>query len=214
MSIRVLLVEDHELVRSGIQTMLEKDPGVEVVGGAANGAEGVEMTRRFRPDIVLMDIQMPILNGIDATKQILRELPNTKVIMLTMHNAETHDLQALNAGAVGYVHKNTNPDDLLRAVHAVANGDPYLSPQSTRRVLSELQGAGNKGQSSAKSESLTEREIDLLRYLARGLSSKEMAGELSLSNARVRTLLSELYAKLGVNGKAQAAAYAVEKKLI
>jgi DNA-binding NarL/FixJ family response regulator len=215
MNVRVLLVEDHELVRSGIKTMLEKDPRVEVVGDAANGAEGVEMTRRLRPDIiVLMDIEMPVLNGIEATRQIVREVPETKVIMLTMHDAETHDLQALNAGAVGYVHKNTNPDDLLRAVHTVAKGDPYLSPQSTRRVLSKLQGAGSNGQRSTSSASLTEREKALLGYLARGLSGKEIARELSLSDARVRTVLSELYAKIGVNGKAQAAAYAVEHKLI
>jgi DNA-binding NarL/FixJ family response regulator len=214
MNVRVLLVEDHELVRSGIKTMLEKDPRVEVVGDAANGAEGVEMTRRLRPDIVLMDIEMPILNGIEATRQIVRVVPETKVIMLTMHDAETHDLQALNAGAVGYVHKNTNPDDLLRAVHTVAKGDPYLSPQSTRRMLSEWQGAAGKGQSSNRGDSLTERERDLLRCLVQGLSSKQIAGELSLSDPRVRALLSDLYSKLGVNGKAQAAAYAVEHRLI
>jgi DNA-binding NarL/FixJ family response regulator len=115
---------------------------------------------------------------------------------------------------VGYLNKNANPDELLRAVHTVAKGDPYLSPQSTRRVLSELQAAGNNGQHSTNSELLTEREKALLRYLARGLSGKEIAQELSLSDARVRALLSELYAKLEVNGKAQAAAYAVEHKLI
>ena len=202
------------MVRKSIRNMLEKDPRLEVVGDVANGAEGVEMTRRFRPDIVLMDIEMPVLNGIEATKQIMREVPGTKVIMLTMYDEETHDLQAYSAGAVGYVHKNADPDDLLLAVHSVAMGHLHLSPQSTRRVLNELQGAGHNGQSSTSSEALTEREKALLSYLTAGLSGKEIAGELGLSEGRVRTLLSKLYAKIGVNGQAPAAAYAVEKKLI
>ncbi len=214
MNVRVLLVEDHELVRSGIQTMLERDPRVEVVGGAANGAEGIEMARRFRPDIVLMDIQMPILNGIDATRQIVRELPNTKVIMLTMHDAETHDLQALNAGAVGYLHKNTNPDDLLRAVHTVAKGDPYLSPESTRRLITSVQTTGTSGRKPGNGDALTEREIELLRYLAKGLKTKQIATEVGLSESHVRSQLSNAYAKLEVSGAAQAVAHAVEKKLI
>jgi DNA-binding NarL/FixJ family response regulator len=213
MSVRVLLVDDHALVRSGLQTTLEKDSRVQVIGGAANGAEGVEMARALRPDIVLMDIQMPVLNGIEATKQIVREIPETRVIMLTMYQEENQELAALRVGALGYVHKDSNPEDLLRAVHAVAQGDPFLSPQSTRRVLSELRAAGDTGQPSNTGDSITARETALLHCLARGLSSKEIARELSLSDPRVRTLLSDLYAKIGVNGRAQAAAYAVKHKL-
>lgn len=214
MSVRVLLVEDHELVRSGLKTTLEKDSRVQVVGGAANGAEAVELARELRPDIILMDIQMPVLNGIEATRQIVREVPGAKVIMLTMYLEPDQEIAALRVGALGYVRKDSNPDDLLLAVHTVARGDPYLSSQSTRQVLSEWQGAWDTGQHSTNSESLTEREKALLRYLARGLSSKEIAFELSLSAPRVRTLLSDLYAKVGVNGRAQAAAYAVEHRLI
>ena len=138
MKVRVLLVEDHQLVRSGIQTMLEKDPNVQVVGGAGDGAQGVELAYELRPDVVLMDLTLPVLDGIEATRQIVRELPDTKVIVLTAHDPETNDVQAVNAGAVGYLHKNTNPEELLKALHTVANGDPFLSPASTRRVLNQL----------------------------------------------------------------------------
>jgi DNA-binding NarL/FixJ family response regulator len=214
MSIRILLVDDHTLVRSGLQTTLEKDPEVQVVGEAANGAEGVEMARRLRPDIVLMDIQMPVLNGIEATRQIVREMPEIKVIMLTMYEEENQELAALRVGALGYVHKDSNPADLLKAVHVVAGGDAFLTPQSTRRMLTTLHsGSGNMAASSDR-DALTAREIELLRYLAKGLSSKQMAQELSLSDSHVRNLLSALYIKVGANGRAQAAAYAVEMKLL
>ena len=155
---------------------------------------------------------LPLLALVYSLLTLVR--PGTKVIMLTMHEEETHDLQAYSAGAVGYVPKNADPDDLLLAVHSVAMGHLHLSPQSTLRVLNELQSAGHNGQSSTNSDSQTEREKALLRYLAAGLSGKEIAGELRLSEGRVRTLLAKLYAKIGVNGQAQAAAYAVEHKLV
>ena len=214
MIIRIILVDDHTLVRSGLKTTLEKDPDVQVVGEAANGAEGVELARRLRPDIVLMDIQMPILNGIEATRQIVHEMPEIKVIMLTMYKEENQELSALRVGALGYVNKDSNPADLLNAVHVVANGDAFLTPQSTRRMLNTLQSSRGNVDAPPDREFLTEREIELLRYLAKGFSSKQIAHELSLSNSHVRNLLSALYVKLGVNGRAQATAYAVEMKLI
>lgn len=187
---------------------------MQVVGEAANGAEGIELARQLHPDIILMDIQMPILNGIEATKQIVSEMPDIKVIMLTMFQEENQELSALRVGALGYVNKDSNPADLLRAVHLVANGDAFLTPQATRRMLSTFQSRQLHIEAPPDHVILEEREIELLRYLARGLSSKQIAQELSLSDSYVRNLLSALYVKLEVNGRAQAAAHAVEMKLI
>jgi DNA-binding NarL/FixJ family response regulator len=159
-----------------------------------------------------MDITLPVLDGIEATRQIVRELPDTKVIVLTAHDPETNDVQAVSAGAMGYLHKNTDPEELLKAVHTVANGELFLSPASTRRVLNKLHH-GENGQASPDGVRLTERDKKLLRWLAQGLQDKEIAQELLLSESRVRNLLSALYAKLRVRGRAQAAAYAVEHKL-
>lgn len=215
MSVRVLLVDDHEYLRLGLHTALRKDSRVQVVGEAADGAEGVEMARQLRPDVVLMDIQMPVLNGIEATRQIVREMPDTKVIMLTMHKEENQELAALRVGALGYLHKDSEPADLLRAIHTVANGAAFLTPQSVHRVLSKLQSVENNvvSEELEPSISLSKREIELLGLLGRGLSNKEIAQQLSLSESRVRNQLSDLYQKIQVSGRAQAAVYAVEQRL-
>lgn len=216
MSVRVLLVDDHQLVRLGLRTAISRDTTIQVVGEAVDGAEGVEMTRQFCPDVVLMDIQMPVLNGIEATRQIAHEMPEVKVIMLTMYNEGKLPMEALRAGAVGYLHKDDDPAMLLQAIHKVAEGEGFLTPMLARQVLAKL----HRSQEDAISQTteavilLTEREIELLRLVSAGSINKQIAQQLSLSEFSVRNQLSELYQKIQVKSRAQAAAYAVERKLI
>lgn len=216
MSIRVLLVDDHQLMRVGLHTMIGRDPGIQIVGEAADGATGVELARRLRPDVVLMDIQLPGLNGVEATRRIVRELPDVKVIMLTMYREENQALEALRVGAMGYLHKDADPVELRDAIRAVAAGQAVLTPHLAARVLVTLhriEGNDHVQAASAGAE-LTEREIILLRAVAQGLSNKQIADQLVLSESRVRNQLSEIYRKIQVADRTQAAMYAVEKGLV
>lgn len=216
MSVRVLLVDDHQLVRLGLRTAISRDSTMQVIGEATDGAEGVEMARRLRPDVVLMDIQMPVLNGIEATRQITQELPDVKVLILTMYNEGNLPMEALGAGAVGYLHKDDDPAMLLQAIHKVAEGEGFLTPLLARQVLAKLHRnqQGTISQTTEAEILLTEREIELLRLVAAGLINKQIAQQLSLSEFSVRNQLSELYQKIQVKSRAQAAAYAVERRLI
>ena len=216
MSIRVLLVDDHRLTRLGLQTALGRDPGIDVVGEAADGAIAVELARQLRPDVVLMDIQLPGLNGVDATRRIVQELPEVKVIMLTMYREEQQAVEALRVGAMGYLHKDADPDELLDAIRTVAIGQAVMTPELATRVLSALQKM--EGQELAQAEAagakLSEREVILLRLVAQGLSNKDIAKNVGVSESRVRNQLSEIYRKIQVQDRTQAALYAVEKGLL
>ncbi len=216
MSIRILLVDDHKLIRLGLQTALSRDPGIQIVGEAVDGATAIELARRLRPDVVLMDIQLPGLNGVEATRRIVRELPDVKVIMLTMYREELQALEALRVGAMGYLHKDADPDELLDAIRTVAAGQAVLTPQLAARVLITLQKTEWQDHEQAESTgvTLTEREVTLLRSVAQGLSNKEIAGHLGISESRVRNQLSEIYRKIQVADRTQAAVYAVEKGLL
>lgn len=216
MSIRVLLVDDHKLTRLGLQTALSRDQGIQVVGEAVDGATAVELARQLRPDVVLMDIQLPGLNGVEATRRIVQELPDVKVIMLTMYREEQQAVEALRVGAMGYLHKDADPDELLDAIRTVAAGQAVMTPELATRVLGTLQRM--QGQDLAQAEpagaKLSEREGTLLRLVAQGLSNKEIAGRIGISDSRVRNQLSEIYRKIQVQDRTQAAMYAVEKGLL
>ena len=216
MSIRVLLADDHQMLRVGISTLIRQDPGIQIVGEAADGATAVELARRLQPDVVLMDIQMPGLNGVEAARRIVREMSTVKVIMLTMYTEENQGLEALRVGAMGYLHKDANAAELLDTIHSVAAGEAVLSRQLATRLLATLRTTeGNDHvQAGTVGTHLTEREIILLRAVAQGRTNKEIAEQLSLSESRVRNQLSEIYRKIQVGGRSQAAAYAVEKGLL
>lgn len=216
MSIRVLIVDDHQVLRVGLRTLLQRDPHIQIVGEAGDGAEAVESSRRLQPDVVLMDIQLPGLNGVEATRRIVREMSSVKVIMLTMYREENQALEALRVGAMGYLNKDADPDVLLEAIHSVAAGDAVLTPQLAARVLSSFHSFAGYDQVRAETagSELTEREILLLRAVARGLSNKEIAAELRLSASRVRNQLSDIYRKIQVADRTQAAMYAVERGLV
>lgn len=216
MSIRVLLVDDHQALRVGITTMIRHDPDIEIVGEAEYGATAVELARRLQPDVVLMDIQMPGLNGVEATRRIVREMPGVKVIMLTMYQEENQGLEALRVGAMAYLCKTAKRDELLDTIRTVAAGEAVISRPLATRLLTTLRDPAehDHAQAALAGVQLTEREIILLRAVAQGRTNKEIAEQLSLSESRIRNQLSETYRKIQVGGRTQAAAYAVEKGLV
>ncbi|MBF6611572.1 MAG: response regulator transcription factor [Chloroflexi bacterium] len=216
MSIRVLLVDDHQLTRLGLKTALSRDQDIQIVGEAADGATAVELTRQLRPDVVLMDIQLPGLNGVQATGRIVQELPDVKVIMLTMYQEEQLTVEALRMGAKGYLHKDADPDELLDTIKTVAAGQAVMTRELATRMLSELQRLQGQEltQSELAGEKLTEREVILLRLVAQGRSNKEISTRVGISESRVRNQLSEIYRKIQVQDRTQAAMYAVEKGLL
>lgn len=207
MSIRILLVDDHTVVRQGLRMFLSLDTELEVIGEAADGVEAIEQAHRLRPDVVLMDLLMPRMDGIAATAVIRRELPDTEVIALTSVLEDEKVIGAIKAGAIGYLLKDTQADELCRAIKAAAAGQVQLSPQAAARLMREVRAPESP-------EPLTERETEVLRLLAQGLSNKEIAQALTIGEKTVKTHVSNILAKLNVPSRTQAALYAVRIGLV
>jgi DNA-binding NarL/FixJ family response regulator len=202
MSIRILLVDDHTVVRQGLRMFLALEPELEVVGEAADGAEAVRLAHALHPDVVLMDLLMPVMDGITAIGILRRELPDTEVIALTSVLEDEKVIGAVRAGAIGYLLKDTQGEELCRAIKAAAAGQVQLSPQAAARLMREVKAPESP-------EALTEREVDVLRLLARGKSNKEIAQALTIGEKTVKTHVSNILAKLGVPSRTQAALHAV-----
>lgn len=213
--ISVLLVDDQQLIRTGLRLILEAEGDLKVVGEAGTGLEAIEVVRRHRPDVVLMDIRMPEMDGIAATSEIFRlEIP-TKIIMVTTFDPDEYVYDALLAGASGFLLKDTPADDLVAAVRIVAGGDAVLSPQVTRRLIEQV----NARQSSPRPPSrsinhLTEREREVLLLMGRGLANSEIAEALFVSETTVKTHVSHVLAKLGLRDRVQAVVFAYENGLV
>jgi NarL family two-component system response regulator LiaR len=207
MGIRILIVDDHGVVRQGLRMYLTLDPELEVVGEATNGAEALRMARELTPDIVLMDLLMPVMDGIAATEVIRRELPEVEVIALTSVLEDSAIYGAMRAGAIGYLLKDTQADELCRAIKAAAAGQVQMSPSVAARLLREVPAPQDP-------EPLTERETEVLRHLAQGQSNKEIAAALVIAEKTVRTHVSNILAKLGVVSRTQAALHAVRSGLV
>jgi DNA-binding NarL/FixJ family response regulator len=211
--IRILLVDDHAVVRQGLKMFLGLDPDLEVVGEAENGEEAVRLTGQLNPDVVLMDLLMPRMDGLQAIAQIRGELPDVEVIALTSVMEENSGasgsaiIAAVRAGAIGYLMKDTEAEALCQAIRAAAAGQVQLSPQAAARLVREVRAPGNP-------ESLTQRETDTLRLMAQGLANKEIARALEISETTVKTHVSNILAKLGVPSRTQAALYAVRVGLV
>ena len=201
MPIRVLIADDHDVVRQGLRTYLELDPELEVVGEAADGREAVHLAHRLRPNVVLMDLLMPELDGVAATQIIRSELPETEVVALTSVLEDASVVGAVRAGAIGYLLKDTKAQELRHAIKSAAAGQVQLAPQAAARLMREVSAP-------ERPETLSEREVDVLRLLARGLANKEIAGELSIAEKTVKTHVSSILGKLGVQSRTQAALYA------
>jgi DNA-binding NarL/FixJ family response regulator len=207
MPIRILLVDDHSVVRKGLRMFLSLDPELEVVGEARDGAEAVRMAHELQPDVVLMDLLMPVMDGIQATAMIRRELPDTEVLALTSVLDDSSVVGAVRAGAIGYILKDTEADELRRAIKAAAAGQVQLAPQAAERLLREVR-------TPESPEALTERETDVLRLVAKGRANKEIAHELNIGEKTVKSHVSSILAKLNVPSRTQAALYAVRIGLV
>ena len=216
--IRILLVDDQALVRAGFRMILEAEPEMEVVGEAANGREAVDQVRALRPDVVLMDIRMPELDGLEATRRIIDDAgdESPKILMLTTFDLDEYVYEALRAGASGFLLKDTPPEQLVTAIEVVAQGDALLSPSVTRRVISEfVKGTGPKPDAQfPRLQELTARELEVLALISRGLSNAEIAAELFVSATTVKTHVARILMKLGLRDRVQAVVFAYEAGVV
>jgi len=203
MTIRILITDDHLVVRQGLRMFLSEDTGIEVVGEAGDGAEAVRLAHELKPDIVLMDMLMPVMDGIAATAKIRSELPDTEVIAITSVLEDDAVVGAVKAGAIGYLLKDAEPDELRTAIKAAAAGQVHLTPKAAARLMREVRAPDNP-------QSLTEREIDVLRLLAGGKANKEIAAALTIGEQTVKTHVSNILMKLGVQSRTQAALHAAQ----
>lgn len=210
MSIKVLIVDDQELLRAGFRMILEKS-GITVVGEARDGVEAVDQAIATAPDVILMDVRMPRLDGIEATRRIVRQQPAIRVLALTTFDLDEYVYDAVRAGASGFLLKDLAPGDLVRAVEIVAGGDAMLAPQLTRRLLDRF---ASTPVPNSELRELTERETEVLRLIAAARSNTEIAGELFLSEATVKTYVSRLLTKLGMRDRVQLAVLAYETGLV
>jgi len=208
--VRVCVVDDQHLVRSGFRMILGGEDDITVVGEAADGAEAVELVERARPDVVLMDVQMPVLDGLEATRRIVARPGAPAVVILTTFDRDDYVFEALRAGAAGFLLKNSPPEDLLTAVRVVAAGDALLSPAVTRRVIAEFSRGSAARRRPAQLDELTDRELEVLELVARGLANVEIAQRLHLGEATVKTHVSNMLTKLGLRDRVQAVVWAYE----
>ncbi|HEX7043831.1 MAG TPA: response regulator transcription factor [Burkholderiales bacterium] len=211
-AIRVLLADDHSLFRAGVQALLSNIEGVEVVGEADSGRKAIEMVRQCTPDVVLMDIAMPEMNGLETTTRVTKEFPGVRVIMLSMHAGEEYVMQALRAGASGYLLKDAATSELELAVRAVARGETYLTPTISKRVIDDylMRTTGSQG----PVDQLTKRQREILQLIAKGYTSKEMAQMLSLSPKTIETHRTQLMKQLDIHDVAGLVRYAIRVGLV
>jgi len=217
MTIRILLVDDQALFREGLRTLLSVWDDIEVIAEAGNGAEAIELARQQRPDVVLMDLRMPVLDGVAATRRLREIQPASRVIILTTFDDDEHIFDGLRAGAVGYLLKDVSSEKLVEAIRAAARGDSFLQPSVTARVLAEFarlnQATGSQA-SQPLAEPLSERELEILGLLAGGASNREIANQLYIAEGTVKNHVSNILGKLGVRDRTQAALKARDLGLI
>ena len=207
MAISVLITDDHKVVRQGLKMVLDLDPELEVVGEAENGEEAARLALRLEPDVVVMDLVMPVMDGVEATRVIRRELPDTQVVALTSVLEDASVTGAVRAGAIGYLLKNTGSDELCRAVKAAAEGMVQLAPEAAVRLMREVSAPTDP-------QALTERETDVLKLIARGMANRQIARSLYIGEKTVKTHVSNILLKLGVNSRTQAALFAARTGLV
>lgn len=213
-TIRLLLADDHGLFRELLGRVMEMEPDIQVIGEATNGLEAVSKARQLKPDIVLMDINMPIIDGLAATRQITEELAETAVIMLTMYRHNHQVLQAMRAGARGYLLKSAQAQEVLSAIRTVSNGGVLIEPEVAGTVVTEYRRLSQTVEPAHGLNMLTEREIEIIRFVAAGLSNREIANKLSYSEKTVKNYLSNIFSKLGIRDRTQAAIYGLRQGLI
>ena len=209
--IAVLLVDDHAVVRQGLRALLEAEGDIVVVGEAENGREAVVLTKKILPDVVLMDLAMPGMNGLEATRQIVRNVPSAKVLVLTSYGDDDYVTQLMEAGATGYLVKHTAASDLLKAIREVRGGNTFFSPAIAKRLRQQSREAFTAGQPGAKSGKLTSREVEVLQLVAEGFANKQIAAELSISIKTVEKHRQQAMNKLNIHDIAGLTRYAMSK---
>ena len=210
---RVLIADDDHLMRAGLIELLTADPRIEIIGEASTGREAVAQTRRLTPDVVLMDVRMPDLDGIAATRELSRAAPDVKVLILTTFEEDDYIFGALHAGASGFLLKRTRPEELIAAVHTIAAGDSLLSPSVTRRVIDRMAQQPTPELARSMLDVLTPREREVLQAIARGLSNREIAAELVVEESTIRTHVKRILMKLHLRDRVQAVIFAYETGL-
>ncbi|MBN1375922.1 MAG: response regulator transcription factor [Dehalococcoidia bacterium] len=209
---KILICDDQAIVRDGLEMLLKLEPDIEVVGSAEDGSIAVEMAGKYKPDVVLMDLKMPIMDGVEATRQIRKKYPEVKVLVLTTFDEDEWLFAAIQAGASGYLLKDTPREEVVRAIKGTAGGKTYVDPAVAGRVLRQA-SSPQKQEASLITGKLTQREVEVLRLLARGLSNADIADRLFLSEGTVRNHVSAILAKLGVADRTQAAVIAIQHGL-
>src|SRR3954453_1952926 len=210
--VRILLVDDHAMLRDGVRMVLEAHPGFEVVGTADNGVEAVELAHSLRPDIAVLDVAMPELNGLDATREIRACCPDTEIVILSMHEGEDYLREALRAGAAGYVLKRAAAKELVGAIQAVQRGESYLDPALTRTLISDY--VKKVDRTDLPADALTERELEVLRLVAEGLTNRQIALKLNISIKTVQSHRANLMDKLDLHDRTELVRYAIRRGLI
>ena len=209
--IKVLLADDHVIVREGTKELVQRQPDMMVVAEASDGVEAVELARLYRPDVIVMDIAMPNMNGIEATKQIKKILPTTAVLILTAYDSDQYIMALLEAGAAGYLLKNVRGNQLIDAIRAVFSGESILQPSTTRRVIDHLKVKAIKTDEESAASTLTEREMEVLKLAAKGVSNRDIAEQLFVSTRTVQTHLSNIFKKLEVASRTEAILYGLKR---
>jgi len=212
--LRVVLADDQTVVREGLVTLLKLLPGVEVVGAAADGEQAVALVAELRPDVLLVDLRMPRCDGVEATRRVRAEYPETEVVVLTTYTDDDSVLSALQAGARGFLTKDADAEAIARALHAAAAGQSTVDGEVQRRLVAAAMGGGQQPKATEPVDGLTPREIDVLRLIAAGLSNTEIARKLVVSEATVKTHVNHLFAKANLRDRAQAVAYAYKSGLV
>ena len=210
-AIRVLIVDDHTIVRKGIRALLTEIAGIEVVGEAADGQEAVAQANSLRPDVILMDLAMPQMDGIEATRQIKTSQPESRILVMTSFATDDKVLPAIKAGALGYLLKESAPEDLVQAIHQIHRGEPSLHPTIARKVLQEITDPSDRPPTP---DPLTKREAEVLLLVAQGLSNQDIARKLNISDPTVRSHVSNIMSKLHLATRIQAALYALREGLV
>jgi len=209
--IRVLIVDDHTMVRRGIKVLLDEYEDIQVVGEAANGLKAIELVDQLKPDVALIDLAMPVMDGIEAIKRIIAAHPNERIIVLTGFAGDDKLFEAIRAGAMGYIVKDAQPEELVQSIRNVCSGEPSLNPTIAWRLLRGMTGAET---AKRPTEELSEREIEVLRLLTKGKTDQQIAQQLVLTDVTIRTHISRILSKLGLKNRVQAALYGIRSGLV